>query len=321
MTLHILLLGSSGQLGWELHRCLAPLGAITALDYPQLDLADADSIRSAFKQAQPDIVINAAAYTAVDQAESEPELAQAINAIAPGILAELTSRANAALIHYSTDYVFSGQPASGPPVSGSPGPGPLEARPYLETDPPGPLNTYGSTKLAGEQAVIQAGKAYLILRTSWVYSMRRSSFVSKVLEWAHTQTVMRVVSDQISSPTWARLLAETTAQTLAGGLALTERDPLPASHLTGWLQERRGLYHLAGDGYASRLEWAKAILQLDPHREQQTVGQILPSQTSQFPAPARRPLFSALNCDLFARTFGLRLPPWQQALQLAMRVE
>ncbi|OIO85641.1 MAG: dTDP-4-dehydrorhamnose reductase [Anaerolineae bacterium CG2_30_58_95] len=300
MMLKILLLGNTGQLGWELHRTLQPLGKVVALDYPEVNMADTVSIRKTVQEHCPEVIINATAYTAVDKAESEPELAEAINATGPAVLAEESHKLNALLIHFSTDYVFDGKKGS----------------PYTETDAPNPINVYGLTKLHGEQAIQAVGGAYLILRTSWVYSLRRESFVSKVLEWARTQKTLRIVDDQIANPTWARMLAEITAQVLARG--------------EEYIHERAGLYHLAGDGYASRLEWARKILEFDPHRETQVCKEILPALTNDFPTPAQRPLFSALNCDNFAATFtlhpagtsrvlrGLRLPPWEAAMRMAM---
>ncbi|HSQ18542.1 MAG TPA: dTDP-4-dehydrorhamnose reductase [Anaerolineales bacterium] len=290
--LKILLLGNTGQLGWELERSLASLGQVTAVDTPAINLAEPHSILPVIRQANPQVIINATAYTAVDRAESEPGLVQAINAHAPGLLAEEGARLGAALIHYSTDYVFDGTKGS----------------PYNEEDTPNPLGVYGWSKLSGEQAVLQAGGAALVLRTSWVYSLRRDSFVTKVLAWARQQPAMRLVTDQVSGPTWARALAEITALLLSRGGS----DPV------GWLAERRGLYHLGGDGYCSRLEWGQAILHLDRHPEEQLTQTIAPALTVDFPTPARRPLFSALDCSRFTKTFGLQLPPWEQALRLAM---
>lgn len=292
--MRILLLGNTGQLGWELERTLAPLGELNACDYPLIDLADMKSIRQVFRAWQPDVLINAAAYTAVDRAEVEPELAKAINTIAPAIMAEEALHVGATFVHFSTDYVFDG----------------LTETPYLETDLPNPLSVYGHTKLAGEQAVQQVGGAYLILRTSWVYSLRRDSFVNKVLGWARTQSSIKLVTDQISGPTWARMLAEVTSQLINLG----------GEDFFGWFSEHHGLYHLAGSGYCSRLEWGQQVLQLDPHKEEQVVHELLPAVTAEFPTPARRPLFSALNCDHFFRTFHLQLPDWKVALKLAMEL-
>lgn len=285
----ILLLGNTGQLGWELNRSLLPLGDVQAVDYPEINLAEADGLRAFVSACAPHVIVNATAYTAVDKAESERDLAFAINATGPGILAEESKRLGAALIHYSTDYVFDG----------------TKGAPYVETDLPHPVNVYGESKLAGEQAIQSVDGAYLILRTAWVYSSRRDSFVAKVLGWARQNETLRIVDDQVSNPTWARMLAETTALIIGKGI--------------GCIEDRKGLYHLAGDGYTSRYEWARKIMGLDPNQEEQVCKEILPALTSDFPTPARRPLFSALNCDHFAATFGLRLPAWQAALRMAMQ--
>lgn len=290
--MRILLLGKFGQLGWELQRTLGPLGQVLALDYPEIDLSHPESIRPVVRDAQPEVIVNATAYTAVDRAESEPEIARAINAQTPGILAEEAKVLRVPLLHYSTDYVFDGTKGS----------------PYVENDLPNPLGMYGQSKLEGEQAIQALGGAALILRTCWVYSLRRPSFVSKVLEWSRQQRTLRMVTDQVSNPTWARMLAEISAQVLA----LANANPF------AWLSERSGLYHLAGSGYASRLEWGQAILRLDPHPEEQLTQELLPAVTADFPAPAERPLFSALDCTRFSETFGLRLPDWEETLRLAM---
>jgi len=290
--MRILLLGKNGQLGWELHRCLAVLGTVTALDYPEIDLTTPDQISKLIRDVQPEVILNATAYTAVDRAETEPEIAQAVNSNAPGWLAEIAQTQPAALIHYSTDYVFDG----------------TANRPYVETDPPHPLNEYGRSKLAGETAIQQIDGAYLILRTSWVYSLRRDSFVTKVLGWSRKQRVLRVVADQISNPTWARMLAQSTAQVLMMG----------NRQIVDWIGERKGIYHLAGMGHTSRMDWARAILKYDPDPEDNLVEEIQPAVTDEFPTPARRPLFSALDCSRFSETFGFQLPAWEHALKLAM---
>lgn len=285
----ILLLGKNGQLGWELHRTLASLGPLTALDYADLDFADPQALRAKIRDLAPQIIVNAAAYTNVDKAESESNLAFAVNAAAPGVLAEEAKALGAGLIHYSTDYVFDGR----------------KGQSYLETDAPNPLNVYGSSKLAGERAVQAVDGSYLILRTAWVYSLRGDNFVTKVLAWARRHETLHVVADQVSNPTWSRMLAEVTAQILARGSEI--------------VREHKGLYHLAGGGYASRFEWAQHILELDPRRSQQTVQHVLPALTSEFSTPAQRPLFSALVCDSFMQVFGFTVPAWADALRLAMK--
>ena len=288
----ILLLGSTGQLGWELNRTLLNLGDLVALDYPQINLAKPDTVRSVVHEHQPDLIINATAYTDVNKAESEVDLAMAINGMGPGILAEEAKKLNCALIHYSTDYVFDG----------------TKDRPYIETDLANPLSVYGQTKLAGENAVRDVGGAYLILRTSWVYSLRRPSFVTKVLQWSRENETLRIVDDQVSNPTWARSLAETTGFVVA----------LTKDTLVEKFNEIRGLYHLAGGGSCSRYEWAKEILAADPHKEEQITQQIFPAKSSDFQSRAERPLKSHLNCEKFEMQFRLKLSNWKTDLLLAM---
>jgi dTDP-4-dehydrorhamnose reductase len=292
MFKNILLLGDRGQLGWEARRTLACLGEVVSLDYPQVDFTNPQALADLVKQIAPQVIYNAVAYTDVDRAESEPTLARAINTTAPGVLAETARDLDALLIHFSTDYVFDGRKTSS----------------YSESDGTHPLNVYGQTKLAGEQAVQQVGCRHFIFRTSWVYSLRRGDgFVNRVLAWSRQKPVLRIVSDQVGCPTSARSLAEITAQILAQSRADLD-----------WLSAKSGLYHLAGDGAASRLDWARAILENDPRRSEQVATHIEPALTAEFPTPAQRPLFSALDCGRFISTFGVRLPDWQQALQLTM---
>ncbi len=288
----ILLIGINGQVGWELNRTLRPLGEVVGIDYPEIDLANGKSIRDWTTRVQPQVIVNAAAYTNVENAESEPDLAMAINGTAPGILAEEAQSLNAVLIHYSTDYVYDG----------------TKGEAYIETDQPHPLNVYGWSKLAGDHNIQQVGGFYLIFRTAWVYSMFPGSFVQKVLAWVRSQETIRIVSDQIGSPTWARMLAEVTAQVLAKA----GEDPSP------WVRERRGLYHLGGEGVVSRFDWARAILKYDSKREDQIVREILPAKTEDFHSPVERPLFSPLDCKLFLDTFNLHLPDWDIALRMMM---
>jgi dTDP-4-dehydrorhamnose reductase len=287
----VLLLGKTGQLGWELQRTLQPLGDVVAFGYPEIDMANEGNIRAVMQKHRPDVVVNATAYTAVDQAESEQEVAYAVNAVGPHILAEEARQLNALLVHFSTDYVFDG----------------LKNSPYVETDAPNPLNIYGKSKLAGEQAIQAVGGAHLILRTSWVYSTHgESSFVTKVLQWARKNKNLKIVSDQISNPTCARMLAETTS------LLIAKFDTEKYS------EKNSGVYHLAGSGYTSRFEWAQQIIKNDPRQNEQIVSGIEAARTQDFPSPAQRPLFSALDCTLFEKTFALRLPEWKETLQLAM---
>jgi dTDP-4-dehydrorhamnose reductase len=286
--LKLLLLGNMGHLGWELQRTLQPLGDVISFDYPEIDLVDGIGICKIIQELNPQVIVNATAYTAVDKAESEPELAEKINAIGPGILAEEARKLDAFLIHYSTDYVFDGK----------------KGRPYVETDSANPLNVYGKTKLAGDQAIQSVDGNYMILRTAWVYSRRGDSYLSKVLGWARKLETLRVVDDQISNPTWARMLAEITAQALARG--------------GDYIRERKGLYHLAGGGHASRYTWAQEILRLDPRKQEQTFKQLLPVPSSDFSNPTQRPLFSALDCQKFEQAFELQLPAWVRTLEMAL---
>ncbi|MEJ7811908.1 MAG: dTDP-4-dehydrorhamnose reductase, partial [Gemmatimonadaceae bacterium] len=235
----ILLIGANGQLGWELARTLAPLGRVVAPTRAQLDLADGTRVRAAVRDVRPQIVVNAAAYTAVDQAEREAAMAHAVNGVAPGILAEEAARLRALIVHYSTDYVFDGTTRT----------------PYTERDEPNPLNVYGETKLAGERAIAATGAAHLIFRTAWVYGLRRQNFLRSILGLAHERTELRVVEDQVGAPTWSRMIAEGTA------LALAHVVPRGGAEADApW----SGLYHLTAAGQASRFELAKAILERDP---------------------------------------------------------
>lgn len=288
----IVLLGKIGQLGWELHRDLQPLGKVIALDYPQIDFTRPAEVLSLIESLRPGLMINAVAYTNVDKAESEPELCDQINFRAVEQLAQQAARLRCGFVHISTDYVFDG----------------TLTRPYTEEDPTHPLNHYGRSKLAGEQAVLANTSAGWVLRTAWLYSRRANDFVQRVLTWSRQQETLKIVDDQVGSPTWARLLSQIIA------LALAQAK----GEFYDFIQQTSGMYHLAGNGAASRLEWVQKILELDPARGEQITRQILPAKTAEFPTPAQRPLYTALDCSKFERVFGLRLPPWDQALALAM---
>lgn len=288
----ILLFGKNGQLGWEVQHTLKPLGDIAACGRADLDLTNLGALRRLIRDVRPGIIVNAAAYTAVDRAESEPELALLINSIVPGVMAGEAHALNIPLIHVSTDYVFDGEKGS----------------PYTEEDKTNPLNMYGQTKLEGEQAIGQVGGAHVILRTSWVYSMRGDNFVTKILAWSREQETLKVVSDQVGSPTWARMLAEAIFGMLA--------HSLPNLHKYFW--ERRGIYHLGGKGSVSRFDFAQAILRLDPRSSEQVAQRLEPALTADFPTPARRPLITALECSRFERIFSTRPPGWEESLKLAL---
>jgi dTDP-4-dehydrorhamnose reductase len=283
----ILLFGKNGQLGWELNRTLMCLGELVALDYPEVNFEKPNDVINIANQIKPDLIVNAAAYTDVDKAEEEPGKARLINADTPGEIARWCKKNNAVIIHYSTDYVFDGTKGS----------------PYTEEDRPNPLNIYGQSKLAGEIAIQQSDAIHLILRTAWVYSMRGNNFVTKVLEWAKKSDVIRVVDDQISNPTWARALAEITADVIAMGI----------EDIRSFFSIKGGLYHCAGSGYCSRYELAGAVI--DQFVKNSKV-QVLKAKTEDFQTTARRPLFSALECVCFAQVFKITVSSWRQCIRL-----
>jgi len=282
----ILLAGPTGQVGRELVRALAPLGAVTALTRQQMDLGSADSIRHAVRAAAPEIIVNAAGYTAVDNAQGDPALAMQVNGIAPGVLAEEAKQARALLVHYSTDYVFDG----------------TRTEPYVEEDTPNPLNVYGRTKLAGERNIAAAGGAHLILRTSWIYGVRTPNFVLTMLKLARENPELAVVTDQIGSPTWARALAEATARIVGQG----ERA-----------RKATGIYHLSASGHTSRYNFARRILEIAREVLGSAVGTpVLRAITAaEFPLPAVRPLNVATSKEKVARVFGVRMDPWETLLR------
>jgi len=288
----ILLIGKDGQVGFELRRTLAPLGKLVTPDRGELDLADAGSIRSGVREARPEVIVNAGAYTAVDRAESEPELARAVNATAPGILAEEARRLGALLVHYSTDYVFDGQ----------------KTDPYTEEDPPAPLNLYGRSKLEGERAIAAAGCAHLILRTSWVYGVRGANFLLTMLRLGREREELRIVDDQVGAPTWSRDVAQATTAILA---RIADPDSGDAA---AW----SGVYHLTAGGQTSWCGFARAIFgeagALIPR-----VPRLIPVGTADYPLPARRPRNSVLSSTKVQARFGIALPPWQEALSQVMR--
>jgi dTDP-4-dehydrorhamnose reductase len=288
--LKILLLGANGQVGWELQRSLRPLGELVALSRHSTglcgDLADLKGIAETVKQVAPDVIVNAAAYTAVDKAESDTEAAHLVNALAPGVLAEAAAAVGAWLVHYSTDYVFDG--------SGS--------KPWVETDPTGPLSVYGKTKLEGEQRIVSGCAKHLIFRTSWVYAARGGNFAKTMLRLAQERETLNVINDQFGAPTGADLLADTTAHAIAQVL----HDPGKA-----------GIYHLAASGETSWFDYAKYVIDQSIRTRaapEIIVKSINPVATSAFPTAAQRPNNSRLNTTKFQQTFGLHLAPWQQGV-------
>jgi dTDP-4-dehydrorhamnose reductase len=275
----ILLLGAKGQLGVELEKVLAPESDLIALSRREVDLADGNAMRMAVRRAQPEIVINAAAYTAVDRAESESAIARTINAIAPGILAEETARAGAALIHFSTDYVFDGSRAGS----------------WTESDKPAPLNIYGKTKLEGERAIEAAGGRYFIFRTSWVYAAHGANFLRTMVRLARERKQLSIVNDQVGAPT------------SAGELARAVRGAIPQIDTA-----QPGVYHMTCRGQTSWFGFAQAIFAglggVVPAPE------LIPIATAQYPTPAQRPRNSVLDCAKLERAMGIRLLPWEEAL-------
>jgi len=278
----ILLTGKNGQVGWELERCLLPRGRVFAFDRASLDLADPDQIVARVRELKPELIVNAAAYTAVDRAESEPEIAMQINTAAPGILAEEAKRLGALLVHYSTDYVFDG----------------MKPTPYLETDTPNPISAYGRSKLEGERAIQASGCRHLILRTSWVYGLRGKNFLLTILRLAREGRELRVVDDQIGAPTWCRDIATATAQlTREAGAGKTD-----------------SLYHLTAGGATSWYGFAREILKL---RGIDTPVRAI--STREYLVPARRPANSILSGAAISARRKVELPEWQVSLAICLR--
>ncbi len=286
----ILVTGKNGQVGWELQRALASLGQIIALDSQGMDLSDVDAIRRKVREVAPDIIVNPAAHTAVDKAESEPDLSMAINGTAAGVLAEEAKKLDALLIHYSTDYVFNGSKTS----------------PYVETDTPDPQSVYGKTKLAGEQAIQAVGGKHLILRTSWVYGVHGGNFVKTILRLAKERSELRIVADQYGAPTWARLLAESTAQIIGK-----------------YSEEKSGVYHLTPGGRTNWHQFAEEIVRLARQYDDALKDKPLtihPIATHEYPLPAKRPANSSLSTEKIRKTFGLELPQWDADLAKCVRL-
>lgn len=290
-TRRILVTGVNGQVGFELARSLQGLGGVVAVDRATLDLADPDRIRAVVRDVRPALIVNPAAYTAVDQAERDEAAAMRINATAPGILAEEAKRLGAALIHYSTDYVFDGAKAS----------------PYVETDAPAPQNVYGSSKLAGERAIAAVGGAAIVFRTSWVYGSRGRNFLLTMLRLAAERPELKIVADQIGAPTWANTIAAMTAHVAAQALA--------ADDAAAWWASRSGVYHLTAGGETSWHGFASAIVELADLASRPSV---VPIPSLDYPTPAKRPANSCLSNDKLARTFGLVAPDWRDALGLCL---
>lgn len=289
--MRLLVTGADGQVGWHLRESLASLGDVVALTRENCDLLQSHSLPGIIEKHKPDVVVNAAAYTAVDQAENEEDVATAINATATGVLASAARAANALFVHYSTDYVFSGS---------------KQGIPYAEDDPPDPVSAYGRSKLAGEIATARASGDFLILRTSWVFSARGRNFVRTILRLAKERDTLSVVNDQNGAPTWAKHIAEATAEIVRK--AVLERN-------TG--NFKSGLFHLAASGETTWFDFAKAILQqatTEGVLDVRKLPTITPVTSEQYALPARRPKNSRLSLDRIAKRFGIVLPSWQQGL-------
>ncbi|TDN67220.1 dTDP-4-dehydrorhamnose reductase [Paraburkholderia sp. BL10I2N1] len=288
----ILLTGVNGQVGFELARSLQGLGKVVALDRSGLDLSDLDQVRQVVREMKPWLIVNPAAHTSVDKAETDVEAAMRLNAEAPGVLAEEAKRLGAALVHYSTDYVFDG----------------IKEGAYVESDAVNPQNVYGKSKLAGEQAIAAAGCAHLIFRTSWVYGTRGKNFLQTMLRLGADREELSVVADQYGAPTWSNTIAALSANVLAQAVAVGKGD---------WWQEHSGVYHLTASGTTSWHGFAEAIFEFSGLTKKPVVK---PIPAASYPTPAARPVNSRMSNDKLADTFGLRAPDWRDALRLCMAV-
>jgi dTDP-4-dehydrorhamnose reductase len=304
-TLRLLVTGCNGQVGWHLQRTLAPIGELLAIDIDQIDLTDLEAVSKTVREFAPNVVVNAAAYTAVDKAENEPDLARSINVAAPGQIAKECSALGALMVHYSTDYVYDGG----------------KTEPYTETDPTGPLGAYGQTKLDGDRAIIASGCPYILLRTTWVYDIRGKNFLRTILRLAREKDELRVVADQFGAPTWARMLAECTAIITARCLEHKEAHGR-------WPES--GLFHLTAGGRTSWASFAQAII--DDYEQLRdptaTSGEfagplkahsVVAISTEEYPLPARRPQNSVLSNERIAFRFGIVMPDWRTQLRLALQ--
>ncbi|KGB99655.1 dTDP-4-dehydrorhamnose reductase [Burkholderia cepacia] len=286
----ILVTGVNGQVGFELLRSLQGLGRVVACDRSMLDLSDLDRVRSVVRELKPSIIVNPAAYTAVDKAETDVDAARRLNADVPRAFAEEAARLGAALVHYSTDYVFDGTKEGA----------------YVETDATNPQNVYGLTKLEGEQAIAATGCAHLVLRTSWVYGRRGKNFLLTMLKLGSERPELRVVADQVGAPTWSKTIATATAHIVAQALAADDAD---------WWAQRSGVYHFTSAGATSWHGFAEAIF---AHAMGERAPKVLPIPASDYPVPAKRPSNSRLSHDKLTEAFGLRLPDWADALKLCL---
>ncbi|VAX21759.1 dTDP-4-dehydrorhamnose reductase [hydrothermal vent metagenome] len=291
----ILVTGSNGQLGQELATELRPLGELLLVDIQELDITNAEQVNRAVADFKPALIVNTAAYTAVDRAEEEKELAMTVNGKAPGILAHAAKKNGAGFIHYSTDYVFDGTKNS----------------PYTEDDTPCPINWYGETKLAGERAVMKSGAPYLIFRTSWLYGTTGNNFMLTMLRLFNERDEIKIVADQRGTPTWSRVVAQTTAEIVK---KLHEGAEFKSS-----LEQVSGLYHLTCEGQTTWHGFTTAIMENVKTTGVDNLPKLIPVQTSEYKTPAKRPLNSTLSLEKVKRTFGVEIPDWRDALNLCMK--
>jgi dTDP-4-dehydrorhamnose reductase len=294
-TSPILLTGATGQVGGELLKSLAHLGTVIAPPRESLDLANPDTVRQTIRQLKPRWIVNPAAYTAVDKAESEPALAHTINAESVQAIGEEARKIDAAVIHFSTDYVFDG----------------TANRPYAETDPTNPVSVYGASKLAGEQALAATGAAHLIFRTSWVYGGRGKNFLLTILKLARERENLRIVADQHGAPTWSRDLAVMASRVI-------EHCEVAAAHetLLSVVTPVSGVYHASGSGETTWHGFAEEAVKVSKQRHPGTCfADILPITTAEYPTPARRPANSRLNCGKLDRQFGIAMLDWRKSLR------
>ena len=293
--MRILLTGKNGQVGAELQRVLSELGEVTATGRDELNLSDPDQIRDTVRRVRPGLIVNAAAYTAVDKAESEPELARAINGIAPGVFAEEARAGGAVLIHYSTDYAYSGE---------------TQNEPYTETTTPAPASVYGKTKLEGDRAIERTGVPHLIFRTSWVYGREGKNFLRTILRLAEERDELRIVNDQTGTPTWCRSIAEATGKIVEQ--LMNRGEASFAETVSGF----SGVYHMTCGGQTSWHGFAQAILDIaDPAKP---MPRLVGIPTSDYPTPAARPAYSVLSNAKLEETFKIELPDWETALRECM---
>ncbi len=299
--LRIVIVGRNGQLAWEANQRFQGLGQIICVGRPELDLTNIEGVRAEIRRIKPSVLVNTAAYTAVDQAEAESEAAMKINSEAPAAMAEEAKRLGALFITYSTDYVFDGKSAS----------------PYSETDHPAPLNVYGASKLSGERAVEAVGGSYLIFRTSWVYGARGKNFLRTILRLAAERPELRIVDDQLGAPTWSRDLADATREIIE---QLVAQSSSAMSSIGEALGERRGIYHMTAGGSVSWCGFATAIVDEMGKRSlsKGNLANVVPIPSSEYPTPAARPHNSRLCNDKLRNAFGVMLPPWRESLVAVM---